>query len=131
MGRRGDATIMAEARSEMAPNASKIAQNLCQSRGSLHASYVWESLWDNLRMSLHHSYPIVTSLGPSSAYLGPFLQPTCYSTSLFGHLDAQTNSSQPLFGKLCRTLSLPKTIDCSMVFASFANRLLCSLSLAS
>ena len=79
-----------------APNASKRAQNLWQSRGSWQASYVWESFWGDLEMSLNHFYPIVKSLGPSSAYLGPLLQPTCSSTSFLGTLMPQLTAP-----KLC------------------------------
>ena len=51
---------------------------------SWQASYVWEPFWGDLRMSLNHFDPIIKSLGPSSAYLGQLLQPTCSSNSFLG-----------------------------------------------
>ena len=62
----------------------------------LATSYVWESFWGDLEMSLNHFYPIIKSLGPSSAYLGPLLQPTCSSTSPLGTLMPKLTAS-----KLC------------------------------
>ena len=65
---------------------------------SWQASYVWEPFWGDLRMSLNHFYPIVKSLGPSAAYLGPLSQPTCSLTSLLGTLMPKLTAP-----KLCLT----------------------------
>ena len=49
-------------------------------------SYVWEPFWGHLSTCFSRYGRIMGPLGPSSAHLGPLLQPTCYSTSMLGTL---------------------------------------------
>ena len=49
-------------------------------------SYVWEPFRGHLSTCFSRYGRIMGPLGPSSANLGPLLQPTCYSTSPLGTL---------------------------------------------
>ena len=64
--------------------------------GFSQGSYVWEPFRGHLSTCFGRYGRIMGLLGPSSAYLGPLLQPTCSSTSPLGTLMPKLTAS-----KLC------------------------------